>query len=269
MTHISIERKLGWTWVRGGRVVPVVKDHACTTKSYDPAHYAAGVKRTFRGDWATARAGDLALEICAVATGNVIAHTYLTGEAQGLVNYGCVMSWFGPHVLVWSATLAFERLRDFHRQGDALPPQIDGQAAIDHRTPMGTYGDAMATVLRAVYAPPPVRIVRAEIRDLAPGEVGPAAEWIANTAAYRDADDQLVQTAHVIVHLAEAHRRGEVAVVHIVPPGVESDNGASGFQAALIGRSLDVPEIDLWDDAAYHAACRAVAPDARVMGHLL
>lgn len=82
---LTIEKpKLGYTHVRGGRVLSVLHGHqvATTTNKWDPTH------RKQETEYVTCKPGDLAVEIVLVKTGKVIGYAYVSGDALQYMRYG-------------------------------------------------------------------------------------------------------------------------------------------------------------------------------------
>lgn len=93
---ISLDRswRPGVVWVRGSRVCKVAHDHQVPTKMQNIAE-TGEKRRTFDAPWVTAKVGDLAVEVVAVKTGNVMGFSYISGDAIALNRYTDTPShWF-------------------------------------------------------------------------------------------------------------------------------------------------------------------------------
>lgn len=98
---LSLKKKLGWTHVRAGELVKVAKEHAVPTGT------RTGVQTDWTrpkddSKWIYCEVDDLAVEIVAVKTGNLLGHAYLSGPAIQLHRYGAAQTdWFAPAALGW------------------------------------------------------------------------------------------------------------------------------------------------------------------------
>lgn len=112
---LSVKKRWGFVHVRGGRVLTVIHDHQIPASTYDTtvddvlsvtdAALALGAtpirKRVFDAKWTTARIGDLAVEIVARKTDNMVGYAYYCGEAINQIRYVSggererVAAWFG------------------------------------------------------------------------------------------------------------------------------------------------------------------------------
>lgn len=91
---LTLKKKFGWTHVRGGDLVRVAIEHAVPTRTRTELQTEYARPRTKEG-WVYCAKGDLALEIVAVKTGQVLGHSYLSGPAIQLHRYSTPQSdWF-------------------------------------------------------------------------------------------------------------------------------------------------------------------------------
>lgn len=127
---------LGWTHVRGGRVLRVTREHQIAVSSYSshvegkiedmPGPWPAEAgpepiphkRRVFDGESATALAGDLAIEVLAARNQRLLGYYYLSGPAINLVRY--VTADDGVLVAGWFATGKGIRIALDHAAG--MPP---------------------------------------------------------------------------------------------------------------------------------------------------
>lgn len=83
---LTIEKpKLGYTHVRGGRVLSVIHGHevsAKTLNTIDPD------RRQLKREVVSCKPGDLVVEIVLIKTGKVIGYAYISGDAIQLMRYG-------------------------------------------------------------------------------------------------------------------------------------------------------------------------------------
>lgn len=97
---LSLFRRFGFVHVRGGRALLVACDHQVPTgtQNYHDVNVkgAPSAARRFAEKWVTAHVGDLAVEIVAVKTDNVIGYAYISGDATQLNLYraDAPMHWF-------------------------------------------------------------------------------------------------------------------------------------------------------------------------------
>lgn len=97
---LSVTNKLGFLRVRGGRILRVAHDHQIPTTTYNVSVDRARASqpgnieglmpfkpRDVGEKWATAKVGDVAVEIIAYKTQKLIGHAYLTGPALNLIRY--------------------------------------------------------------------------------------------------------------------------------------------------------------------------------------
>lgn len=164
---LSVAEIAGCMRVRGGSVLVVRRGHLVSTRNYDSsADRVLGSDRVL-APWATARPGDLAVEIVELDADRVIGCVYLSGDAINVVRYvhdgdfsdlfhvGCGKEFSfssgpppvirldrGTDVAVARLSLsidALDRLLSVLRAGGVLDPMTDLLAKID-------LGDRVATV---------------------------------------------------------------------------------------------------------------------------
>ena len=93
---LSLERKLGWMHVRGGKLVKVTQVHGVPTVSRSTLQTEHARPRKADG-MEMCRRGDLAMQILKYETGVVVGYSYLSGPAIQLQRYeGVSADWFAP-----------------------------------------------------------------------------------------------------------------------------------------------------------------------------
>src|SRR5574341_1954907 len=93
---LSLSKKLGWTQVRGGRILRVAKAHAVPTvgwsafsENYDEdlLKRKKPAQRFKDEKWVYANEGDLVVEVLYAKTEALAGHSYLSGPAIQLNRY--------------------------------------------------------------------------------------------------------------------------------------------------------------------------------------
>jgi hypothetical protein len=285
---LSLQKKWGggFVHVRAGAIVTVAHDHQVATSSYMPESHAEGSRRTFAPSerWMTAKVGDLAFELVAVATGKRVATSYLSGAAIGLMRYDDAPApahWFTPSV-GWRVSFPREPLS------------------------AGMTQDQMyAAILRCKYAPPGVRVITFDLElprtsDDPTGKhmLGYVSAWFQDaytlgpdptgehSAPNKKVNDRLARsvirsripdlgpfdpelarpTGHLIgfVHTDKKKTPG-CYTLHCQPTGETDDYGATAFQVAALTTCRPVPSsllpVDIFDHAYYERACGVTEGD--------
>lgn len=94
MKLATTTKRFGWTHVRGGRVVRVIKPHSVPTSTLDVQSIEEVTSRdahpraqAFHKPYVLSAIGDLAIEILYVKTDKLLGYAYLSGDAVNLMRY--------------------------------------------------------------------------------------------------------------------------------------------------------------------------------------
>lgn len=227
---LSLKRKLGFVHVKASRLLMVAHDHQVTTgteNALDPADRRAddGTK------WVTARIGDLAIEMVAVQTGNVIGYSYIAGDAIRLNLYRAAAPahWFTDAKAVrWDMTWLEQ---DLERSRRGQPHQVGVE-------------DLIAGAMKLKYCGADVVVLNltcdAEDGKNAAGVLQGAFSYVADGSADNDAH---------LLGLIEEKKTETIVAIHSQPARHSSNQCANAFQVALLC-GMEMPAIDPWSGAA-------------------
>jgi hypothetical protein len=216
--RLSLRKRIGWTQVRGGRVMRVAATHGVATNTLSELVRDEIVNGTRKPRWPDgepmavfAQPGDLALEILH-KNGAALGYTYLSGDAIQLNCYDAMSDWFTP------AT--------GRRFAIPEPPKDngDGEAFVLNllETMMGVkYSDVDLAVFEYTCD-----------RKEPPAEVAQALAGIYDCAPVDNPMLPENRRTHVLGHI-HAHRRKGGVDLHFQPPREASDFCATPFQIEL------------------------------------
>jgi len=202
---LSLTRKRGFTQVRGGRPMRVIKTHQVSTKGLSDEQ-----EREFDGS-VFAEPGDLALEILGVKSKRLCSYTYLSGQALQLNSYTADDKWFEPGSMArFVIPMPTPGDKDFWVN---LTKQL-----MDIK-----YGADDLAVFRYICAKhePPMDVARAITKLF---------------DRYETTTDQVAKTH--MMGIVEAKGGGGVEM-HFQPPADAAKHAATSFQVALALRSRE------------------------------
>ena len=114
---LATTKRFGWTHVRGGRVVRVIKSHSVPTSTLN---LQGSVELNSRGEAPRAQAfhkpyvlsavGDLAIELVYVKTVKLLGYAYLSGDAVNLMRYDATK--ISDYEIVTAYRLDFSKIND-------------------------------------------------------------------------------------------------------------------------------------------------------------
>ena len=215
---LSLSKRIGWTQVRGGRVMRVTATHGVATNTLSEivrGEIDAGTRKARWPDGEPAavfaQPGDLALEILH-KHGALVGYTYLSGDALQLNCYDAMPDWFEP------AT--------GQRFAIPEPPKDDGDGEAFVlkllETMMGVkYGDVDLAVFEYTCD-----------RKEPPADVAQALAGIYDYAPVDNPMPPEDRRTHILGHIHSHQRKGGVDL-HFQPPREASDFCATSFQIEL------------------------------------
>ncbi len=208
---LSLRKRLGYVHVRGGRFLRVIHAHRVPTTTRTVNRHESGL-RTFKGTGVEAHPGDLAVEIVAYKSGNVIGYSYLSGDALQLNCYTANAKHFEP--------IASHRI-DF-----SMPTSPDDADDVIKRFVGG--------LMNAKYGDTPV----CGMEVVAPQDAPEVAKAIINYWQYEPVEDHDPPTTHMFALVRSSNKKATVTM-HLQPPKDANDYAATGFQTALVVNAIN------------------------------
>jgi hypothetical protein len=221
---LSLKKKLGWTHVRGGRLVRVAKPHPVPTAGWSP--YALEYKNDLLGrpkpaarfaegeKWVFTKEGDLAVEILAVDSSASLGFSYISGPAIQLNRYREADSGFFDAALGKIIAIPDPSMAKFTRE---------------------EFAERVVTaIVGAKYGNEAINAFEYQARDDAEAQL--VARKIAEVwYSYVSTDRDTAQRAHL---LGVIHGRKSHINVHFQPPDAASEFAATPFQVGLVMSTL-------------------------------
>lgn len=210
---LSLRKRFGYVHVHGGRVLRVVHPHGVPTSTVTYNKQEPKV-RSFIGTVVQCAEGDLAIEIVAAKTGNVLGYSYLSGPALQLNNY------------CGARADRFEEARSIYVNDLPHPQDFDD---------FGTFlPEIIERLMRLKYADDPYALVAIEYHD---PQASDAANGLLQSFSYApDEDDPPENRTHM---MGIVHGEGKnIATMHCQPPCDADDYCATGFQIELVLSSM-------------------------------
>lgn len=209
---LSIGRKPGWVQVRGGRVRKVVREHRVHAHSQN-ALDGETPRKPFTQPMVLVKEGDLALEIIAVATGKVLGHAYLSGDAIQLNAYNTDPTWYGDAI----------GMRADFAPLIALGPERVGPGLLELK--FATECD----------------LIVADIQTNSVEETFAAKDFIMTVlSTYVPEDKDMKGLADVFFTISHSQRAGHVATIHSQPPDRAQGYGVPPFVMEMALRSTEI-----------------------------
>jgi hypothetical protein len=225
---LSLSKKLGWTQVRGGKIVRVAKTHAVTTSGWSAfsLNYADDLlgrkkpEHRFKGEkWVFANEDDLAIEVVVVKTGHVLGHSYLSGPALQLNRYTVAdAAWF--------------------REASGKLVEIPTPNTEQFTSPQHFIEHVIGMLMGLKYSDDALGAF--EYQTASDEEAKIVARHIAEMWGYKRTDDA-VSKAHL---LGVVHGKKEHINLHFQPPDHASDFAATPFQVKLVLGALRAQATD-------------------------